>query len=391
MFPLVIDSLIKDKCRIVAIVDGDPNKQGMQYEGLIPVITPIENSRFNYDYVIISAIFDEEILSSSVKLGVSSHSLIRFWHEELGQYDFIDENPKTIWLLRKKIESLELKLKNYPFEHGMERIPSIVSARDLLNIVINQRKSLARFGDGEFELACMRKRPLFQKPDKQLAKRLIEILQSRSDELCIAIADNFGNLDKYTEEAARAIREYVVENRTEIMSLIDYNRSYFDAYVSRPYLIYRDKRNAETIFNLFKELFYQRKILVVEGEGMRVGVNNDLMMGAERIRRILCPNKNAFIKYDEIFHSILRVADKDELILITLGPTATVLAFDLCIEGFQAIDLGQLDNEYEWFLRGAMSRVNIPGKIVSEVGYSSEMLSIVDTDYMNQIVLNLSK
>ena len=56
-----------------------------------------------------------------------------------------------------------------------------------------------------------------------------------------------------------------------------------------------------------------------------------------------------------------------ELVLISLGPAATVLAFDLARKGIQALDIGQLDTEYEWFLRGVTQRVEIPGKGVAEL------------------------
>ena len=46
------------------------------------------------------------------------------------------------------------------------------------------------------------------------------------------------------------------------------------------------------------------------------------------------------------------------------------MAYDLAMNGYQAIDIGHLDNEYEWFLRKANDRVNIPGKHVSEVEQS---------------------
>ena len=43
--------------------------------------------------------------------------------------------------------------------------------------------------------------------------------------------------------------------------------------------------------------------------------------------------------------------DKKNLILISLGPTATVLAYDLSKLGYQAIDIGHTDLEYELLLR----------------------------------------
>lgn len=54
------------------------------------------------------------------------------------------------------------------------------------------------------------------------------------------------------------------------------------------------------------------------------------------------------------------------MFLLALGPTATVLAYDLCKIGFQAIDIGHLDIEYEWFNQGANDKVNVANKYVNE-------------------------
>jgi hypothetical protein len=48
----------------------------------------------------------------------------------------------------------------------------------------------------------------------------------------------------------------------------------------------------------------------------------------------------------------------DKLILIALGPTATVLAYDLAKKGYQAIDIGHLPSCYEVVKNG-----NMPSKL----------------------------
>ena len=88
-----------------------------------------------------------------------------------------------------------------------------------------------------------------------------------------------------------------------------------------------------------------------------MGVGNDFYENAKSIKRIICPANNAFNKYDEIFNAIKELG-KNKLIILALGPTATILASDICnlnhekIE-YQALDLGHMDIEYEWFLRKA--------------------------------------
>ena len=80
---------------------------------------------------------------------------------------------------------------------------------------------------------------------------------------------------------------------------------------------------------------------------------------------------------------------KNSLILIALGPTATVLAYDLCKLGYQAIDVGHIDIEYEWLMMGAKHKVNITSKYVNEV-IGGDQVVIHDEDlYQRQILKKL--
>ena len=69
--------------------------------------------------------------------------------------------------------------------------------------------------------------------------------------------------------------------RADIMEYIDLNRIYYDAYVSRPYIIYKDKSKANRIFTLFKKIFEGRDIIIVEGRFSKFGVQNDCYQDVE--------------------------------------------------------------------------------------------------------------
>lgn len=51
------------------------------------------------------------------------------------------------------------------------------------------------------------------------------------------------------------------------------------------------------------------------------------------IKRIICPNFNAFRVYNKIIKEVLKIKEK-RLILIALGPTATVFVYDLSKLGY---------------------------------------------------------
>jgi glycosyltransferase family protein len=212
-----------------------------------------------------------------------------------------------------------------------------------------------------------KKRSWFQKNDKNFAERLREIFASDESSILVGAADDFGNLEKYTESAADDIRDYMMKSRREIETIIDYSRKYYDAYVTRPYIIYKDKAHAKNIFELFKQVWVGKRVLLVEGVMSRIGVGNDLFSSAKSVNRIICPQENCWDRYSAILECAKKYAENADIVCVSLGAAATVLAYDLAKEGYQAIDIGQIDNEYEWYLRKAEKRVSIPGKMVAEV------------------------
>lgn len=137
-------------------------------------------------------------------------------------------------------------------------------------------------------------------------------------------------------------------------------------------------------FHKITKIWEQRNVLLIEGEKSRLGVSNDLFLKAKSIKRILAPAQNAFDKYDQIVDAAIRYP-KDHLILVALGPTATVMAYDLHCAGYQAIDIGNIDIEYEWYRMGTKEKVKIKGKYTSEVAGGSTVDDVTDLAYHQQI------
>lgn len=389
----VFDSLLFDECELVSCVDKI-KKAILTIHNTKYIVNDIDTiNELVYDYLIISMVDIIEIENYAFKHNIDKSKIIYFWHEDISKYSFLNVYPKKYCMLENKIKSYELQINNAPYEYGKYIGPQIKSAKELLKLIINKNKSLCRFGDGEFEIMLGREGSKFQKTSDFFAKKLLSVLKSDNPAVIVAIADNYGSLDKYTEEAATDIRNYLTEDvRQQHMQLLDMNRTYYDAYVSRAYLMYKDKSHAEKIFQLYKEIFKGRNIIIAEGNYTRNGYNNDLFDGVKTIKRIICPDYNCFEVYDEIYDAIINVANPEDLILITLGSTATVLAYDLACEGFQAIDLGQLDNEYEWYLRKSQTKEAIPGKTVSDMNTDRHLDEIApDNDYNSQIIMRIEK
>ena len=391
--PFVDRCLLREDVEVLAVIDNYKAASLRQIDG-IPIITQKELSR-DFDYVIVTLMQYESTRAQLIRQGVDADKIICFFDYECAEredcWSVLDSYKWRVELMWKHYRSVAMPtLDNLIYEiYGESEVvqrqcPKIVDVDKTAEILLKDRKSLARFGDGEFELMCGRRRALFQDIDDKLSERLREALSSENDNLLVAIADNYGKLDKYTDDGAEAIRSYMSSKvRKEHMELLDLKRQYYDAYLSRPYIIYRDKQSAGKRFENVRKIWEAQEVLVVEGEYTRFGVGNDLLDNASQVSRILVPSKNAFSLYDEIITTVRRQG-KNKLILAILGPTASVLAYDLAKEGYWIIDIGQFDVEYEWYLRNADKRCDIPYKCVSEVLQYNEILTDDKEDYIQK-------
>ena len=59
--------------------------------------------------------------------------------------------------------------------------------------------------------------------------------------------------------------------------------------------------------------------------------------------------------------------------------------------GYQALDVGHIDIEYEWYLRKATNKIPIEGKYVNEAGGIKEKIEINDKNYKKSIIVNLGE
>ena len=257
--------------------------------------------------------------------------------------------------------------------------PKIMSKEDTIREIVEHRKSIARFGDGEFGIINGVQRWRFQKKDEKLACRLKEVLQTKNDNILIGLSDIYGDMSTWESSAANGVRIYLTpEVRKQNYALLDRDRVYANTGISRG-------GSMESVKNQ-RRIWEGRDCVFIEGFQTRMGVGNDLFDNAKSIVRILCPAESAFDRYEEIYNEALK-QPKDKLILIALGPTASVLAYDLALQGYQAVDIGHVDLSYEWLLRGSYGRV--PNKYSNEApdGYIVE--DIHDAEYEAQIIADL--
>lgn len=335
---------------------------------------------------------DEAILERMSEMNKPIFSFYATHKGKVAQYLF----------LRQELEKMEDAIRLFS-EIGAERFSqafeqeelfdiTVMSIDETLDELIATDKSMVRFGDGEIHIMNGYDIP-FQKYDEVLAQEMKNILMlDDREKMMICMPEVFevfqGN---FTQDAnSESFWKRELDRFSDFFKEYCHSKRYGSAFISRPYIYNKDKSRAQSQFEKIKQLFEGEELLIVEGATSRSGVGNDLFDGAKSIKRIICPSHNAFDKIQEIKQEILEHSE-GRLVLLMLGPTAKVLAYQLSQLGYRALDLGHIDSEYEWMKMGAETKVQLKHKHTAEFNFDQGIEFIEDEDYNSQIVADLSK
>ena len=268
----------------------------------------------------------------------------------------------------------------------------IMTYKDTIRYIIDKNASVARYGDGEFKLMVDGESLRFQPYSDELRAALTKVIAERPEHLLVCISRALMDVNTSKEYNERSKEFWKKWRWFHLPETVRYIRScgagsyvFGDTLITRPYIDYVKCDRAEVSFKMLREIWNGRDVLIVEGNETRLGIGNDLFDNVSSIKRIITPNKDAFSVYDKILQSVKNNYN-GELVLLALGPTATVLASDLCREGIRAIDVGHIDIEYEWYLMQADDKTQIEGKYVNEVHDAYDVQACTDEKYLAQII-----
>ena len=306
------------------------------------------------------------------------------------------KNHGERYYVYNSIEDFKKKIKDHVFD--MNKRESFTNIFNILvksvdatldDIIVN-KKSIVRFGDGEF-LILAGKNMVYQNFNGKLAHTLHHLIMDNDNpKILSCLPEIFDGLDRYEGDSGGFYALQLFPENYKILSEIEKNNySYGSAFISRPYMNLRDKSNGEHYFKKIKEIWKDKDVLIVEGNLTRSGIGNDLFAGAKSIKRIICPSKNAYSKINEIETAIRDNAD-NKLILLMLGPTAKAIVYDLQDLDNQMIDIGHIDSEYEWFKMGAKYKVKIENKHTAEKDFDDHSVGEEkDPIYRKQIITRI--
>ena len=264
--------------------------------------------------------------------------------------------------------------------------PHVLSVDETIDLVIKNNLSVIRFGDGEISLIDGLDLG-FQKQNPDLAIKLGSILQNSINGLLLTVPNMWGRLDWQEEYAYKFGVHHLYRYGHIWKGLLSNNQIYGETGMTRFYLSPKDKSRSGERFKKLFSIWKNKDVVLIEGEKSRLGVGNDMFDQVKSIQRILCPPDNAYDKYDQIKSEALKI-DKNKLVLVSLGPTAKVLAYDLFLSGYRVIDIGHIDMEYEMFLRKEKKQTKVRYKYFNEIN-ERDPEDCNDERYLGQIITTI--
>jgi hypothetical protein len=201
--------------------------------------------------------------------------------------------------------------------------------------ILERGCSIARFGDGEITIAVCGGGAPGQDYDPGLAAALRKTAATNIKKLVVAIPRIF----EYIPPEKHRWTRWLQPSRCVMW---DTGRKYGSAFISRP--DFYGQPFGREYWDKMREIWDNRDVLLVRGDDKVPR----LFHNAGSIEPVQAPNRNAWAAYHRVLDQCLSwAADNPEgLVLAQLGPTATVLAHDLCIRGVQCLDLGKADRFY---------------------------------------------
>lgn len=180
---------------------------------------------------------------------------------------------------------------------------------------LKKGKSIVRYGDGEL-VVMVGIDISFQKSSPKLQERLKEVLTTDNENVCVGV---------YVPDKPKYVNIFNATLGDKA------NNFYHDALLSRT------KKDLHILKQLIA-LWADKDVTVVH-----YNLDNwiPLLRMAKSVKHIYCKSVNAFDDYDVILKNCLKDATENSIFLLSCGPCATILAYDLAVNGYQALDLGR--------------------------------------------------
>ena len=213
----------------------------------------------------------------------------------------------------------------FPWHEVHMRYPLVHDEFETLKQLV-AGKSIARFGDGEMKLitgAAQIREPA----NRELGRELKMVLNYPHPDCLVGIPTMNPKGAKYPNWKKHANR---------FAQIVNPKHEYYSAFISRPDSAQwiATPEYAARMVSLWKD----KRVAYVCEPG--VAFDRLIRQTAGAPVRIPCPHTQTYAVSEEIIRAAVRV--RPDVVLLSCGPAATVMANKLCTLGIQALDLGSM-------------------------------------------------
>lgn len=198
--------------------------------------------------------------------------------------------------------------------------------------------SLTRFGDGEFKiLRGGHGITNLQEYNKALEQKLLKTFSDPLPKLLIGVPNPLGTRP-YVAGFYRHFTGFISDQPARTKSI------FVSSFFTRPSLVNLD---TEMYFKRAKAVWKDRDVVLIN---FNSNLPDHFLFRDSFCTFIEISRRDCFCDYGEIMASCNKLCGQGKMFLISAGPTANCLVYDLCEKGEHAIDIGQLAFEHSLFI-----------------------------------------
>ena len=202
---------------------------------------------------------------------------------------------------REYLEEYDLLLDNIKYEifDDAPWKPKIKTVDETIDDIIKNKYSIARFGDGEFQLMNGKDIP-FQKADKKLQAKLLEVFKTNTKKCKIAIVRAMWfDKSNLTDINKNFWRKYGYEFRKTIKPYLDCKKTYYAAEMTLAYTYFKNY-DIDNYFKKIRKIWDKKDIVIVCGKSVFDKIENNIFNNAKSVDYIYAKAIDAFDEYDNL-------------------------------------------------------------------------------------------
>ena len=228
------------------------------------------------------------------------------------------------------------------------KIPFVHSELASAKILLHSNNSFVRFGDLDIDLMQGISWPN-QEASPELSQSLLTVLHNDLPNLFIGIYDGFS----FQSRTPYWHQDWMLDHdqyRKFLLDHVSLDRDYLSTIMTSPFVLNRNTSciPVKLIYDTLRDIWRGKDVVILRGANGQV-YEHDVFDTAKTQKIIYAPGYQAWTAY-EVLKQQLLAENPNSLYLLSAGPVAKVLTFDLAKAGRRAIDLGHLAKDYNQYI-----------------------------------------